>query len=116
LGPEGSPDAADRRGETVLVNGNGEAFSAKSLTGMAHWCKLAALPKGLTPHGLSKSLGVCLAEAEALWTFSVMTISIMPSSIRARHPQVRLAVQDGSSRASGGGPGGEVISSTKTNS
>ncbi|ESZ42974.1 hypothetical protein X732_04170 [Mesorhizobium sp. L2C066B000] len=27
-------DAADRRGETVLVNAYGEPFSAKSLTGM----------------------------------------------------------------------------------
>ncbi|TIR48993.1 MAG: phage integrase family protein, partial [Mesorhizobium sp.] len=59
-------DAADRRGETVLVNGYGEPFSAKSLTGMmTHWCKLAGLPKGLTLHGLRKSLGVYLAEAEA---------------------------------------------------
>ena len=32
---------------------------------MAHWCKLADLPKGLTLHGLQKSLGVYLAEAEA---------------------------------------------------
>ncbi|WP_224515646.1 site-specific integrase [Mesorhizobium sp. CA8] len=49
-------DAADRRGETVLVNGYGEPFSAKSLTGiMAHRCKLAGLPKGLTLHGLRKS-------------------------------------------------------------
>ena len=32
---------------------------------MAHWCALAGLPKGLTLHGLRKSLGVYLAEAEA---------------------------------------------------
>jgi hypothetical protein len=55
-------NAADRRGETVLVNADGEPFSAKSLTGMmAHWCELAGLPKGLTLHGLRKSLGVYLA-------------------------------------------------------
>ena len=39
-------DAADKRGETVLVNAYGEPFSAKSLTGMmAHWSKLAGFPK-----------------------------------------------------------------------
>ncbi len=59
-------DAADRRGETVLVTGYGQPFSAKSLTGaMAHWCKLTGLPKGLTLHGLKKPPGAHLAEAEA---------------------------------------------------
>ncbi len=83
-------DAADRRGETILVNGYDEPFSAKSLTGMmAHWCKLAGLPKGLTLHGLRKSLGVYLAEAEAS-TRQLMDVLghddiIMRSSIRARH-------------------------------
>lgn len=58
-------DTADHRGETVLVTAYDEPFSAKSLTGtMAHRCKLAGLPKGLTLHGLRKSLGVYLAEAK----------------------------------------------------
>nr|WP_246680320.1 hypothetical protein [Mesorhizobium sp. B2-8-9] len=40
-------DATDKRGETVLVTAYGQPFSAKCLTGtMAHWCKLAGLPKG----------------------------------------------------------------------
>lgn len=34
---------------------------------MAHWCKLAGLPKSLTLHDLRKSLGVYLAEAESLY-------------------------------------------------
>lgn len=32
---------------------------------MAHWTNLEELPAGLTMHGLRKSLGVYLAEAEA---------------------------------------------------
>ncbi len=91
-------DAADRRGETVLVNGYGEPFSAKSLTGMmAHWCKLAGLPKGLTLHGLRKSLGVYLAEAEAS-TRQLMDVlghdDIDHAELYSREAsQVRLAVQ-----------------------
>ncbi|RWG87391.1 MAG: hypothetical protein EOQ69_04145 [Mesorhizobium sp.] len=91
-------DAADTRGETVLVNGYGEPFSAKSLTGMmAHWCKLAGLPKGLTLHGLRKSLGVYLAEAEAS-TRQLMDVlghdDIDHAELYSREAsQVRLAVQ-----------------------
>ncbi|BCG71625.1 hypothetical protein MesoLj113a_27830 [Mesorhizobium sp. 113-1-2] len=91
-------DAADRRGETILVNGYGEPFSAKSLTGMmAHWCKLAGLPKGLTLHGLRKSLGVYLAEAEAS-TRQLMDVlghdDIDHAELYSREAsQVRLAVQ-----------------------
>lgn len=91
-------DAADRRGETVLVNGYGEPFSAKSLTGMmAHWCKLAGLPKGRTLHGLRKSLGVYLAEAEAS-TRQLMDVlghdDIDHAELYSREAsQVRLAVQ-----------------------
>jgi integrase len=59
-------EATDKRGETVLVTACGQPLSSKSLTGtMAHWCKLAGLANGLTVHGLRKSLGVYLAEAEA---------------------------------------------------
>lgn len=91
-------DAADRRGETVLVTAYGQQFSAKSLTGMmAHWCKLAGLPKGLTLHGLRKSLGVYLAEAEAS-TRQLMDVlghdDIDHAELYSREAsQVRLAVQ-----------------------
>jgi site-specific recombinase XerC len=90
-------DAADKRGETVLVTAYGQPFSAKSLTGMmAHWCKLG-LPKGLTLHGLRKSLGVYLAEAEAS-TRQLMDVlgrdDIDHAELYSREAsQVRLAVQ-----------------------
>lgn len=87
-------DAADRRGETVLVTGYGQPFSAKSLTGaMAHWCKLAGLPKGLTLHGLRKSLGVYPAEAEAS-TRQLMDVLGHHAELNSREAsQLRLAVQ-----------------------
>jgi hypothetical protein len=91
-------DAADTRGETVLVTAYGEPFSAKSLTGaMTHWCRLAGLPKGLTLHGLRKSLGVYLAEAEAS-TRQLMDVlghdDIDHAELYSREAsQVRLAVQ-----------------------
>ena len=91
-------DAADKRGETVLVTAYGEPFSAKSLTGaMAHWCRLAGLPKGLTLHGLRKSLGVYLAEAEAS-TRQLMDVlghdDIEHAELYSREAsQVRLAVK-----------------------
>lgn len=81
-----------------LVTAYGEPFSAKSLTGtMAHWCKLAGLPKGLTLHGLRKSLGVYLAEAEAS-TRQLMDVlghdDIDHAELYSREAsQVRLAVQ-----------------------
>lgn len=52
--------------EHVLLNGYGNPFSEKSLTGMmAHWTKLAGMPKGCTMHGLRKTLGKMLAESGA---------------------------------------------------
>lgn len=90
--------AADKRGETVLVTAYGQPFSSKSLTGsMAHWCKLAGLAKGLTLHGLRKSLGVYLAEAEAS-TRQLMDVlghdDIDHAELYSREAsQVRLAVQ-----------------------
>ncbi|TIV53940.1 MAG: integrase, partial [Mesorhizobium sp.] len=91
-------EAADRRGETVLLTGYGQPFSAQSLAGaMAHWCALAGLPKGLTLHGLRKSLGVYLAEAEAS-TRQMMDVlghdDIDHAELYSREAsQVRLAVQ-----------------------
>jgi integrase len=91
-------DAADKRGETMLVTAYGEPFSAKSLTGaMAHWCSLAGLPKGLTLHGLRKSLGVYLAEAEAS-TRQLMDVlghdDIDHAELYSREAsQIRLAAQ-----------------------
>lgn len=90
--------AADKRGETVLVTAYGQPFSSKSLTGsMARWCKLAGLTKGLTLHGLRKSLGVYLAEAEAS-TRQFMEVlghdDIDHAELYSREAsQVRLAVQ-----------------------
>lgn len=83
---------------TVLKTGYGKPFSAKSLTGaMAHWTKLAGLPAGLTMHGLRKSLGVYLAEAEAS-TRQLMEVlghdNIEHAELYSREAsQVRLAVQ-----------------------
>ena len=64
---------------------------------MAHWCKLAGLPKGLTLRGLRKSLGVYLAEAEAS-TRQLMDVlghdDIDHAKLYSREAsQVRLAVQ-----------------------
>lgn len=91
-------DALDHDGETILVTAYGKPFSAKSLTGtMAHWTKLAGLPAGLTLHGLRKSLGVYLAEAEAS-TRQLMEVlghdNIEHAELYSREAsQVRLAVQ-----------------------
>lgn len=58
--------AAERKGETVLLTAYGEKFSPKSLTGrMRDWTKAAGLAQGCTLHGLRKTLGKKLAEAEA---------------------------------------------------
>lgn len=79
-----------------MVNAYGEPFSAKSLTGMmAHWCKLAGLPNGLTLHGLRKSLGVYLAEASTRQMMDVLGHdNIDHAELYSREAsQVRLAVQ-----------------------
>jgi site-specific recombinase XerD len=91
-------DAAPRTAETVLATAYGKPFSAKSLTGaMAHWTRMAKLPAGLTLHGLRKSLGVRLAEAEAS-TRQLMEVlghdDIEHAELYSRQAsQVRLAVQ-----------------------
>jgi integrase len=54
----------DRPKEFVLLNGYGNPYSEKSLTGMmAHWTKMADMPPGCTLHGLRKTLGKLLAES-----------------------------------------------------
>ncbi|MBY5898043.1 phage integrase family protein [Rhizobium leguminosarum] len=54
----------DRRKPFVLLNAYGNPYSEKSLTGMmAHWTKMADMPKGCTLHGLRKTLGKLLAES-----------------------------------------------------
>jgi integrase len=73
----------------VLVAAYGAPFSVKSGTGaIAHWYGLAGLSKGLTLHGLRKSLGAYLAEAEAS-TRQLMDVlghdDIDHASTRARH-------------------------------
>ncbi len=61
----------DRDSGFVLLNGYGQPFSEKSLTGMmAHWCKQAGIPvgsrkegtHGYTLHGLRKNFGIKLAH------------------------------------------------------
>ncbi|GGD63868.1 integrase [Rhizobium sp. BK226] len=48
----------------MLLNAYGNPYSEKSLTGMmAHWTKMADMPKGCTLHGLRKTLGKLLAES-----------------------------------------------------
>jgi integrase len=55
-----------REKDHVLLNGYGNPFSEKSLTGMmAHWTHLAGMTKGCTMHGLRKTLGTMLAESGA---------------------------------------------------
>jgi site-specific recombinase XerD len=52
--------------DTILINGYGNHFSEKSLTGMmAHWTKQADIEPGYTLHGLRKSYGVDVAESGA---------------------------------------------------
>ena len=85
-------------GELLKVRQGGRLFPEKSLTGdMAHWTRLAGLQKGLTLHGLRKSLGVYLAEAEAS-TRQLMEVlghdDIDHAELYSREAsQVRLAVQ-----------------------
>lgn len=90
--------ATKRVGETVIVTAYGVPFSEKSLTGMmAHWTNMAGMPKGFTLHGLRKSLGVKLAEADAT-TRQIMEAlghdDIEHAELYSREAsQVRLAVQ-----------------------
>lgn len=56
-------DAMPVRGETVLCRRDGQAYSAKSLTGwMALWTRAAGLAPGHTLHGLRKTSGRMIAE------------------------------------------------------
>lgn len=57
--------SVDRTGEYVLMTNRGAPFSSKSVTGkMARWTSYADLPNGLTMHGLRKTLGKMIAEAD----------------------------------------------------
>jgi len=91
-------DATKHDGETVIRTAYRKPFSEKSLTGMmAHWTKMAGLPPGFTLHGLRKSLGVKLAEADAT-TRQIMEAlghdDIEHAELYSREAsQVRLAVQ-----------------------
>jgi len=60
---------------TFIVTEYGEAFSEAGFTNkFRDWCKLAGLPKGLTPHGLRKAF--CRVAAEAgLTPHQIMSIS-----------------------------------------
>lgn len=84
--------------DTVIANAYGKSFSAKSLTGMmAHWNTMAGNPPGFTLHGLRKSLGKRLAEADAT-TRQIMEAlghdDIEHAELYSREAsQVRLAVQ-----------------------
>jgi integrase len=93
--------AAPRTAETVLATACGQPFSEKSLTGaMAHWTKLAGLPKvpkGNTLHGVRKSLGVYIAESHSS-TRPLMEVlghdDIEHAELYSREAsQMRLAVQ-----------------------
>jgi site-specific recombinase XerD len=54
------------KGSTVLKNGYGNKFSAKSLTGMmAHWTKQAGIEPGYTLHGLRKRYAAMIGESGA---------------------------------------------------
>jgi integrase len=52
--------------ERVLVSRLGRTFSDNGLTqAMVDWARKAGIPEGYSMHGLRKSLGVKLAEADA---------------------------------------------------
>lgn len=88
----------DRDSVYVLLNGYGEPFSEKSLTGMmAHWCKQAEIPvgnkkagtTGFTLHGLRKNFGIKLALDGA--TGPQIQTAMGHSSAREADPYLREA-------------------------
>lgn len=51
--------------EYVLLSSRGRPYTAKSISNrMIFWCQQAGIPRGYTLHGLRKSLGVKVAEAD----------------------------------------------------
>lgn len=84
--------------ETVLTNAWGKQYSDNSLSdGMSGWCKEAGIVQRYTMHGLRKSLGVKLAEADASTRQLMETLghnNIAYAELYSREAsQVRLAVQ-----------------------
>jgi integrase len=88
----------DRDSEFVLMNGYGQPFSSKSLTGMmAHWCRQAGIPvaskkegtHGFTLHGLRKNFGIKLALDGA--TGPQIMNAMGHSSIREADPYLQEA-------------------------
>lgn len=84
--------------ETVLTNAWGKQYSDNSLSdGMSSWCKEAGIVQRYTMHGLRKSLGVKLAEADASTRQLMETLghnNIAYAELYSREAsQVRLAVQ-----------------------
>lgn len=82
----------------VLLNGYGQPFSEKSLTGMmAHWCKQADIPvgnkklgtTGYTLHGLRKNFGIKLAHDGA--TGAEIQNAMGHSSTREADPYLQEA-------------------------
>lgn len=96
-------EKTERRGPTVVVTKYGLPFSEKSLTGrMSDWRQAAGLPKGLTLHGLRKTLGKMMAEGGAS-TRQLMDVlghdNIKHAELYSRDAnQVRMAV-DGIDKA-----------------
>ncbi len=67
-------EAVERRGDYVVLTQYGKPFSVKALgMRMQEWTRLAGLAPGHTLHGLRKTLGKMLAEAEAT-TREVMAV------------------------------------------
>ena len=88
----------DRSTERVLVSRLGRTFSDNALsTAMIKWAGLAGIPSGYSMHGLRKSLGVKLAEADAT-TREIMDVlghvSIEHASLYTKDAdQIRLAIK-----------------------
>lgn len=83
---------------TVLVSSYGEPYKDNALSRMmGDWCKEAGISQGYTMHGLRKSLGVKLAEADASTRQLMETLghnNISYAELYSREAsQIRLAVQ-----------------------
>jgi hypothetical protein len=104
-------EAAERKGEYVLLTQYGRPFSPKALgMRMQEWTTKAGLPPGHTLHGLRKALGKMLAENGAT-TRQIMSIlghdDIAHAELYTREAEQRQLAADGMRRLADGKKRGE---------
>lgn len=90
------------KGQLVfLLTQLGKAWSPRGFyNAFIDWCRLAGLPKGLSPHGLRKAMGRRLAEAGCSehQIMSVLGVSARTASIYTRAAQQQVLAQSAMGR------------------